>query len=251
MQIRNLQEKELPLFYTYANAEQWDIEDLHIRSLLKTHPDDFFIFYKRTELLGFVVALRESEQFGFISSLLVLKPFRSLGYGKEIFTFACEHLGERQIGLDSVLGQESFYEKFGFKRYFDVNTYRFETGKFLLNNDDYEIVNFDETLCLESQSPYLIELLSHKEIECKTIKSKESDCSFAFAFSYKDGYKITLQTQEINQTIALFFALCRKYQNNTPIYIQSTKMTPMLEALAEALQMKRVSYFTRMYNKIL
>lgn len=95
MKIQKLQECDLELFYTYAKEEKWDIEEIHIRSLLKTRPDDFFIFYKNSKLLGYVVSLKQSESFGFISSLLILKEFRGMGYGKKIFSFALKHLQTR------------------------------------------------------------------------------------------------------------------------------------------------------------
>ncbi len=251
MQIQNLHLDDLELFYKYAKEEHWDIEDPHIRALLKTHPEDFFIFYEDSELLGFVVAVKESDELGFISSLLVLKEFRCLGYGKKIFTFACEHLGERQIALDSVLGQEMFYEKFGFKSYFDVNTYQFQTGKFSINSDTYDIIDFDKELCLSNQTRFFKALLIDTNVQYKAIVEEGIISSFAFAFAYKDGYKVTIHTQDVNHGAALFFALCKECIHHTAIYIQTTKTDSLLEALAQALEMKRVSYTTRMYNKIL
>ncbi len=247
MQNKLLKENDLDLFYVYAKKERWDIEDVHIRSLLKTHPRDFFIFYKDSQLIGYVVALKESGQFGFISSLLVLRKFRGLGYGAEIFSFALKHLQTRQIALDSVLGQEQFYEKFGFTSYFDVNTYVFKTGKVSLQKA-YSL-EVDTECSLKEKSEYLKHLLVNKNVQC--CATKENPDSFAFVFPYKNGYKVTIQTQDTNHGIFLFFALCKDYEKDTPIYLESSYKDTMLEALAEALGMSRVSHSTRMYNKIL
>ncbi|CAI6148258.1 MAG: hypothetical protein SPLUMA1_SPLUMAMAG1_00638 [uncultured Sulfurimonas sp.] len=75
--------------------------------------------------------------------------------------------------------------------------------------------------------------------------------SFAFLFAYKDGYKITIKTQDINHGVTLFFALCQNYESNTSIYMLSTLQEPILEALVQALSITKVSHQTRMYNKIL
>ncbi|MDF1878090.1 GNAT family N-acetyltransferase [Sulfurimonas sp. SAG-AH-194-C20] len=250
MQAKKLIESDLELFYKYAKIEKWDIEDIHIRSLLKTHPDNFFIFYKDNVLVGYVVALNESAAFGFISSLLVLKEFRGLGYGAEIFSLALKHLQNRQIALDSVLGQETFYEKFGFSSYFDVNLYLYKTGKVSLKESDtLEVVAFDEKHSLEGKSDYLKYLLQDKDIYYKAIKGVSD--SFAFIFPYKDGHKITINSQDINHAVTLLFALCQNYESNTAIYLQSSQQNTMLEALAQALGMSKVSHHTRMYNKIL
>lgn len=248
MQIQKLKENDLELFYRYAKVEDWDIEDIHIRSLLQTHPNDFFIFYQDTLLIGYVVALKESSEFGFISSLLVLKKFRGLGYGAKIFSFALEHLKGCQIALDSDLGQEGFYEKFGFSAYFDVNVYMFLTGAVDVKEDIFEVSAFDNSL-YKKQDEYMKTILLDKGVDAKVIKSDTN--SLAFAFAYKDGYKVTLKTQDINHALALFFALCSEYEHNTPIYIYSTPQETMLEALSEGLKMKKISHQTRMYNKIL
>ncbi|MDF1883119.1 GNAT family N-acetyltransferase [Sulfurimonas sp. SAG-AH-194-C21] len=250
MQIQRLKTSDLELFYTYAKEEQWDIEDIHIRTLLKIHPDDFFIFYENEELLGYVVALKESSEFGFISSLLVLKKFRSLGYGAKIFSIALTHLKNCQIALDSVLGQEKFYEKFGFKAYFDVNTYMFQTGELSIQKSKtLEVSSVDKEDSLRGQSKYFKSLLLDKNVSYRAIK--EHTDSFAFAFAYKDGYKITIQSEDVNHALSLFFALCQNYENKTAVYLQSSMQNTMLEALAQALGMKRVLHSTRMYNKIL
>lgn len=250
MQIQKLKASDLELFYSYAREEKWDIEDVHIRALLQTYPDDFFIFYENEKLLGYVVALKESPEFGFISSLLVLKEFRGKGYGAKILSIALEHLKDSQVALDSVLGQEKFYEKFGFKSYFEVNTYMFTTGAVSIQKDKaLQVSGFDKELSQKGKSDYFKALLLDKNVSYRAIK--ENPDSFAFAFAYKDGYKITLHSQDINHALTLFFALSQDYKKQTAIYIQSSKQNTMLEALAQALQMKKVSHTTRMYNKIL
>ena len=251
MKIKNLQEQDLSLFFHYAQLEKWDIEEIHIRTLLKTNPDDFFIFYENSKLLGFVVALRESEEFGFISSVLVLEEFRNLGYGKMIFSFALEHLEGCQIALDSLLTQESFYEQFGFESYFDVIHYKFITGNITAKSHNYELIDFDKKLSLLGVSEYIRLLLSQHTLEYKAIKSHNTVSSYAFSFAYKDGYKITIDADNINETSTLFFALADKYDKGTNIYIQVTKLSPLLEILVQTLQMSKVSKMTRMYNKIL
>ena len=249
MQIQNLQEQELSLLFHNAKLENWDIEELHIHALLQTHPNDFFIFYANRELIGYCVALKESEKFGFISSVLVLEQFRSLGYGKQIFTFALEYLGKRQIALDSVLGQESFYKKFGFSSYFDVNLYKFIMGSCSLNVELPKTLINAQSLSTSQYSPYLQALLSNKDVMYRAMDKEGT--SFAFSFGFKDGYKVTINIEDINDAAILFFSLVKDYPIGTAIYIQTTKLSPLLEAFVKALKMTQVSHLTRMYNKII
>ena len=251
MQAEKFTVEDLELFYKYASQELWEIEDIHIRALLQTHPNDFFIFYENKVLIGYCVALKENETFGFISSVLVLKKFRLLGYGKKIFTFALEHLKGCQIALDSVLGQESFYKKFGFSSYFDVNTYKYITGSIVQPSNMIPTTDFDEELSLQGVSTYLKEILTTESVSYRAIKEDNTIKSFAFSFAYKDGYKLTINSEDVNHLLALLFALADNYPARTSLYMQTTKLTPQHEALTEALKMQKVSTFTRMYNKII
>jgi len=249
MKIQILKESELPLLLHYAIVENWDIEEAHTFALLKTNPNDFFIAYEEKKLIGFIVALRESERFGFISSLLVLEEFRGLRFGKELFEFALKHLKGCQVALDSVVGKEKFYEAYGFTSYFDVTHYKFEVGSVTLPQNGFLIKSeIDKELI--SQSNYLNILLQDQDVLFRSVISKKVN-AYAFAFKYKNGYKITIDSEDINTSVTLFFSIAEEVKKGSYIYLQVTKLSPLLEALVEALKMSEDTKSIRMYNKIL
>jgi len=251
MTIETMQEKELVLFFKYLAEEGWDIEKAHIIALYKVHPQDFFIAYNDELLLGFIVAIKHSNEFGFISSFLVLKKFRGKGFGKKIFNFALQHLESCQIALDSDTDKTQFYENVGFKSYFDVITYCYETGKIMLPSSSIETINFDEHLALLMDNSYISSIVSEDSVNYKAIKNSSIISSCAFTFAYKDGYKIHIESCDINEAITLFFALTNEFKKGTKIYLQATKLSPLLLALTETLQMYPLLKSIRMYNKIL
>ena len=75
--------------------------------------------------------------------------------------------------------------------------------------------------------------------------------TFTFTFKYRDGYKINIETQDINDAIILFFALTHHLEAGINIYLQVTPLLPILEALVELLKMSTDSKLLRMYNKII
>jgi len=250
MKIQALKEHELSQLFDYAQLEGWDVEEAHTLALFKTHPNDFFICYKDNMLIGFIVALKESDTFGFISSFLVLKEFRGQGYGKQIFEFALEHLKGCQIALDSVIGKEKFYETYGLKSYFDVYHYRFKVGSVTLPKIPFEITSQIDTELIQKNN-YLNVLLQDKTVIYKAIHTNSKLSSYAFSFNYKDGYKITIDSQDINEALALFFDFGGNYEDGSYVYIQVTKLSPILEVIVELLKMEEDSKSVRMYNKIL
>ena len=248
MQIRPLQENELPLLFKYSSLEGWENEEVHTTALFHTHPQDFLIAYKEKKLIGFILAIKYSLEFGFVSNLLVLKEFRSCGYGKELFSFALEHLKGCQIALDSVKGKEKLYEGAGFSPYFDVITYRFLSGSVTLPSSAFTFIDFDKNLSLKKTDAYMKEMILSDKTDYKAIKTGGSINSFALSFKYKNGYKIHIESEEINASLALFFALIDKHKSSTAIYLQVSPLSPMLEAIAEALKMQVDTAYTRMYN---
>ena len=251
MQIKTLQEDELPLLFHNTNTEGWDNEALHTTALFHAHTNDFFIAYKEKKLIGFIIAIKYSDKFGFISSFLVLKEFRGLGYGKEIFTFAVKHLECCQIALDSVVGKESLYKQYGFKTYFTVNTYKFSNGSVTLPHTDFKVVDFDKKLSLKNKDNYMKEMILSKSTNYRAIKHKKVISSFAMSFRYVDGYKLHIESENINEALTLFFTLVNIHKDGTAIYLQASPLSPMLEAIVELLKMKEHSRFTRMYNFVL
>jgi len=246
-----LQKSELKLLYHYSKLEGWDSEEIHTVSLLKTQPDDFFIAYKDEQLIGFIVAIKHSNSFGFISTFLVLKEFRGLGYGKIIFQHALQHLDGCQIALESIIDKQFIYEKIGFVSYFYVVTYKFVKGSIIMKESATPIMDLEKKLSLDGQTPYMKDLLLSEGVNYKAIKKEALISSFAYSFKYVDGYKVTIDSDDVNEAVVLFFALVENFENGTNIYLQATKLSPLLLALVEALKMSEYSKLVRMYNKVI
>lgn len=251
MKIRTLNKNELILLFSYIELEGWDVEKLHISALYKTNPNDFFIALKDKKIVGFILAIKHNPDFGLISTFLVVKEFRSLGFGKAIFKHALQHLDGFQIALDSITGYEKFYEKFGFKKYFNVYTYKYITDTSKIKTSTIKTDDFNEKLSLIDKNKYQKFILKNQNVQYKEIKQKNQISSFAYAFQYIDGYKITLEAKNIDEAVSLFLALTKELTNGTNIYLEASVLSELLLNVTEALNMSIHSKFSRMYNKII
>ncbi len=247
MCIRGLQEQELALLFHHSHQEGWENEILHTQALFHQHSNDFFIAYKE-EVLGFIIAIKESDNFGFISNLLVLPAFRGQGFGTTLFMHALKHLEGLQIGLDSVVGGEMLYKKAGFDAYFKVTTYQFLTGSVTLPSSPIAISNFTQQNSLTHKSATMQEMIQSTKTVYKAIENKEE--AFALSFAYAQGYKIHIEAEDINEALTLFFALCQRYNKGIAIYLRVSPLSPMLEAVVAVLKMQVYTQHTRMYNFI-
>ncbi|MDF1874845.1 GNAT family N-acetyltransferase [Sulfurimonas sp. SAG-AH-194-I05] len=251
LSITVFQKEHLEFLYTYASQEGWYVEKTHMQCQFKMYPNDFFIAYREDTLVGFVLATKESDSLGFISTLLVLKEFRGRGYGKTLLKHAISHLGTRQIALNSIVNKENLYKKFDFTAYFDVITYTFVVGSVSINQEVINALTISTKIERKEQPPYMQCLLQQKDIHFQTVYKKNSLSSLGFFLLFKDGYKIVLQSSDINEALILFFSLMKSIKNGTPVYMEVAKTKPLLIALVEYLNMKEYERTTRMYNKIL
>lgn len=251
MKVKILKKNELRLLFFYIKFEGWSIDELHMKALHATHPNDFFIAFKGDELIGFILAIKESDKFGFISTFLVLKEFRSLGFGKIIFRHALQHLAGCQIALDSVIGYEKFYKAFGFKTYFETYTYKYIIVGLKIESSDIKISNFNKKTSLQNKNKYQKYILKSKNVTYKETKQKGHIVSFSYMYKYIDGYKIVIESNNINEALALFLTLTQGLENKIPVYLEVSKVSPLLLEITKNLNMKIDSKFTRMYNKII
>jgi len=251
MKIKILNKNELDLLFFHIRLEGWNLEEAHFKTLYKVKPNDFFIAFKDDKLVGFILAIKHSNKFGMISTFLILKEYRSLGFGKTLFQYALAHLKGCQIALDSIIGYENFYKKFNFKEYFDVYTYKYITDSLKVKNKNIKIYNFNEKLSLKNKNEYQKIILKDKNIKYKELRQKNTTTSFAYILPFNDGYKITIEAHDINEAISLFLELAKEVNIKSNIYIEVSKLSPMLMDVTKVLDMKIESQLLRMYNKIL
>ncbi|QOY54775.1 GNAT family N-acetyltransferase [Candidatus Sulfurimonas marisnigri] len=258
LNIRELRQSELVSFFNSFKLEGFTNNVSHIKCLNKSYPNDFFIAYKDKELVGFVLAIKESEKFGRLSNLLILKKFRSQGFGKELLNFAKKHLDGCQIAIDCIQGKEQIYEAVGFKAYFETSLFSFNSGQTQAPKSNITVSNVSESSFLEHNLKlnYLkkqsyTSCLFKKSTLCKGVYNEDSLSSYAILLPYKDGYQIVLSSNEINEALALIYHLSKDLNKATSIYIEVPQTEQLLLRIVKLHDMEIVSTTTNMYNKIL
>lgn len=256
---RKLQDEELEYFIQSCVEEGWVNNLTHLRCLYKSYANDFFVIVTENLIVGFVVALKESTEFGVISNLLILKPYRSLGFAKELFSLALKHLDGCQITLDCVMDKESFYEQFSFKSYFTSSIYKFNSSSFSLPNPHTnvsdvslnDILDYNKKVKILKKDSYTSCLYASDDSLYKAIYKDRNLSSYALSLKYKDGYIIIISSQDIDESLVLFFNLCKDLEKNTNIYFEVSELEQINLSIVSQLKMQKLSSTTKMYNKIL
>ncbi|MBL4730376.1 MAG: GNAT family N-acetyltransferase [Sulfurimonas sp.] len=262
LEIKQLNNSQFSSLLDALRREDWYIEKVALESLFDIFSDDFFIAYKNNSIVGFIVALRYTEKFGFISNFVILKKFRSKGYGKILFEHALAHLNTRQIALDVDKKQENFYKKYDFKTYY-INSYYKHFIKIRIKDSTFkqtgitdklqkkDIQAYTEKIISKKYAHYIQKVLDDKNTLFRALYKNKTLLAYAFCTQYKDGYKCIVSASTYEEVSILYFHLCNAIKLNTHIYIEVTSLESNVLKLVDLLKMKEVSQRKRMYNKIL
>lgn len=256
---RKLQTREFEYFIQTCKEEGWLNNTTHIKCLYQSYSDDFLVSLDDNVITGFVIALKESDDFGLISNLIIVKKYRSLGFAKELLEFAISHLESRQIALDSIYGKEKLYEKFGFKSYFETSFYKYQNGSFSLPDPHLsvsdvslkDVLKHNKNTDVLKVSLYTTCMYNSNNSIYQAIYNNNELSSYAFRLKYKDGYQIIISSDDIDESLILFFKLCADLANNVSIYFEVSQAESINLNIVKQLKMAKLSSSTKMYNKIL
>lgn len=259
IKILNLAPNEFPQLLNALSLEGWYLQNVHLESLYKEFKDDFFCIHNENKIIAFIVAIKYTNEFGFVSNFVVSKEFRELGFGTKLFEHALYHLQGCQIALDCQRSNESFYKKYGFSTYYDSVYYLYEKQEIknsifngITNIVDAKSLNiYNKELLSQSFANHIQSIATHKDTEFRAIYNENKISSYSLATKYLDGYKLVIASQSYEEIKEIFFALIHIYPLKTKIYLEVTKVDFFLVKLCQLLNMKEFSRKSRMYNKVL
>jgi len=248
LNVKRLKENDFSHFIHSLYDEGWLVEELYLKFLYNEFQNDFFIASLKNEVVGFISAIKKKQDLGIISNFIIMKKFRSRGFGKQLFSHALQHLNNRQITLECTSKQESFYIPFGFSTYYDSIFYVYTTHTTFAKNksvssffDKEKISLSKEIACIQEDVSTLFRAIYHT--------NKLS--SYGVCTPYNDGYKIIISSLSEEEALALFLALLNPLEIGTKIYIEVSPLELPQLNVVKVLKMTEFSRIHKMYNKVL
>jgi GNAT superfamily N-acetyltransferase len=111
LKIRKMSREEAEFATEMAAAEGWN-PGIHDGELFyETDPEGFFVAELEGERIGCASAVAYDDEFGFLGLYVVKPEFQKKGIGMKLTEKCLEHLGDRNIGLDGVVGNEKKYQQ--------------------------------------------------------------------------------------------------------------------------------------------
>lgn len=248
LQINLLKKNQFSHFLHTLSNEGWIIEELYLQFLHNEFQNDFFIASIKNEVVGFISAIQKTQNLGIISNFIIIKKFRSLGYGKELFSYAQEHLKNHQITLECTKKQESFYTAFGFTTYYESTFYVYTVDNNFSENKNVSRYFDKEKISLTKEISYVRE---NKNTLFRAIYNKSNSSAYGLCTPYHNGYKVIIFAMLKEEVIAIFTSLLNTLKIGTKIYMQTTPLELSKLSAVKAFNMQEFSRAGVMYNKII
>lgn len=100
--IRQVAESDFPVLNAFLAGEDWMPGKHDVECFFLTDKEGFFCGEIQNdrgdkETVGFVVALKFTSHYAFVSDFVVAKQYRGQGYGKQLWASAMEHIKGIQL----------------------------------------------------------------------------------------------------------------------------------------------------------
>ena len=112
--IRVMRPDEIALAVEWAASEGWNPGDRDAECFTHVDPQGFFIGELRGEPAATISNVNYDDHFSFLGFYIVRPDLRGRGLGLGIWQAALAHSGNRTVGLDGVVAQQTNYRKCGF-----------------------------------------------------------------------------------------------------------------------------------------
>jgi hypothetical protein len=113
--VRPMRADELDTIRAWATQEGWNPGVHDAAAFFAADPHGFFVGELDGKPVSCISCVAYDAGFGFLGQYIVHPAARGWGYGMRTWAAGMAHLGGRNVGLDGVLGQQSNYERSGFR----------------------------------------------------------------------------------------------------------------------------------------
>jgi len=258
--IRTMTRQDLNIAVEWAAKEGWNPGIYDAEAFYKTDPNGYFMGFLGDKPISSISAVSYGGKFGFLGFYITKAEYRGKGYGIQVWNKAIQYLGNQNIGLDGVVGQQENYKKSGFKLIY--RNIRYEgKGSPKVEENSTEIVKLSEIL-FEKLVEYDTSLFPVPRPQFLRLWIKQPE-SLALGFVNKGkiggygmvrkcrmGFKVGPLFAD-NRTIAdkLFQKMRVFAGEGAQIFLDVPEVNKQAVSLAKQYQMKPMFETARMYTK--
>lgn len=258
--VRSMSLADLQLALDWASVEGWNPGLFDAEPFLAADPQGYFLAEVDDRPVGSISAVAYDEQFGFVGLYLVRPELRGGRLGVSLAQTALEYLGERTLGLDSVVAKQQNYRRWGF--FPAYRTVRYEgtgPGPFRAADSAAEFVDlrrvpladlaaYDQTIFPAPREAFLEAWIRQPGTVALGVLREDRLAGYAVARPCRVGYKIgPLAANEPALAEVLMEGVIDLLAGET-FYVDVPEPNRAAAALAARYAMKPVFETQRMYR---
>ncbi|MGE0229816.1 MAG: GNAT family N-acetyltransferase [Dehalococcoidia bacterium] len=255
--IRRMRPEEAQLAIDWATLEGWNPGLQDADAFYRTDPDGFFVGVLDGEVIGTLSGVAYDGGYGFLGLYIVKPEHRGNGYGLGLWHDVTAYLGDRNVGLDSVVAQEANYERSGFTRAYRNVRYEGQRPDVSADEDGIvplsevpfeEVLTYDRAVFPVERRDFLERWIAMPNSVALGLQRRDRLAGFGVARKCDAGWKFgPLSADDEGVADALFRALCARLDDDL-IYLDVPEPHREAVALAERYGMHPSFETVRMYN---
>ena len=263
LEIRRMTENEVKEYALgWSFNEGWNPGLNDAESFFAADPQGYFIGFLNGEPIGCMSAVAYDDNYGFLGFYIVREEYRGKGYGIKIWNEAISYLGDRIIGLDGVVSQQSNYMKSGFHSDYTTCRYTWKNRKIELKEDSQnvtlvsfddvsldEFIEYDGNMFPAPRKNFLIKWCSNPEGMCRVATKNNVIVGYIVARKTNNGYKIgPLFSDNRDIAILLIQAISSILPEQTTLFLDIPDYNNELKDFIQEYELQPVFQTARMYK---
>jgi hypothetical protein len=254
--VRVMRPDDVDIIRAWATTEGWNpgLHDGPCFFGADTH--GFFVGELRGQPVACISCVAYDDSFGFLGQYIVKPECRGHGYGILTWQTGMAHLGNRNVGLDGVLNQQSNYERSGFRfahqhvRYQCEGGGRLPTGVVRLDAISFDdVLAYDRRCFPAPRALFLRNWLQLAESTALGCLREGRLAGFGVARRSVDGFKIgPLFADDLAAAELLMRGLLAETTGPTCLDIPDANTNPAATELIGRFESKELFRTSRMYT---
>ncbi|MBD2579596.1 GNAT family N-acetyltransferase [Oscillatoria sp. FACHB-1406] len=262
LNIRPMQPKDLQLALDWAAAEGWNPGLHDAIAFYASDRAGFLVGEVNGEAIACISAVCYDRTFAFIGLYIVKPEWRGRGYGKQIWQAAWQQLaqrldvGQRSIGLDSVVERESTYAKSGFNSAYRHIRFMGETANYrtiptevipLADVPFEEVLRYDSELFPASRPQFLQPWIAIEGGAAYGVLENGILKGYGVLRPCTRGYKIGPLFADNREIAECIFRALNACASPQPIFLDIPDINPAMTFLTRKYELQPVFTCIRMY----
>ena len=257
--VRRMRRDEVELAVDWAASEGWNPGKNDAECFYSADPDGFFVGLLDDEPVGCISAVSYGDAFGFLGLYIVRQMYRGRGFGMTLWQQAMNHLGERNVGLDGVVGEQENYKKSGFRllhrsvRFEGTGTGdgRSDPGIVGLSEVPFQdLLSYDMRHFPADRGQFLRSWIGQRDSAAFAFIGDERIEGYGLLRRCRTGFKVgPLFADDERVAESLFSALAGRADRGAPIYLDVPEPNSSALSLAARHGMAEIFETARMYTR--